>query len=128
MTPLVLTSAILLCVDRGGHTKGAQAVGWGALLGRNANTARRGSTASLHPTQHHGCTFRHTLPLSPSAVSLHGAQVGKLNLVDLAGSERVHVTGAVGRRLEESKKINASLSALGERGRHLYRMPAVYRH
>lgn len=40
--------------------------------------------------------------------------MGKLNLVDLAGSERVHVTGAVGRRLEESKKINASLSALGE--------------
>ncbi|MEW5308187.1 MAG: hypothetical protein WDW38_000164 [Sanguina aurantia] len=40
-------------------------------------------------------------------------KVGKLNLVDLAGSERVHVTGAVGKRLEESKKINASLSALG---------------
>ena len=33
--------------------------------------------------------------------------------MDLAGSERVHVTGAVGKRLEESKKINASLSALG---------------
>jgi hypothetical protein len=40
-------------------------------------------------------------------------QVGKLNLVDLAGSERVHITGATGKRLEESKKINASLSALG---------------
>ena len=40
-----------------------------------------------------------------------------MNLVDLAGSERVHVTGAVGKRLEESKKINASLSALGEGGR-----------
>jgi Kinesin motor domain len=40
-------------------------------------------------------------------------QVGKLNLVDLAGSERVHVTGATGRRLEESKNINQSLSALG---------------
>lgn len=40
-------------------------------------------------------------------------QVGKLNLVDLAGSERVHVTGATGKRLEESKKINQSLSALG---------------
>ncbi|GMH40298.1 hypothetical protein BSKO_08202 [Bryopsis sp. KO-2023] len=40
-------------------------------------------------------------------------KVGKLNLVDLAGSERVHVTGATGRRLEESKKINQSLSALG---------------
>lgn len=40
-------------------------------------------------------------------------RVGKLNLVDLAGSERVHITGATGKRLEESKKINASLSALG---------------
>jgi kinesin family protein 3/17 len=33
--------------------------------------------------------------------------------VDLAGSERVRLTGATGRRLEESKKINQSLSALG---------------
>jgi Kinesin motor domain len=40
-------------------------------------------------------------------------QVGKLNLVDLAGSERVRVSGATGQRLEESKKINQSLSALG---------------
>jgi kinesin family protein 3/17 len=40
-------------------------------------------------------------------------RVGKLNLVDLAGSERVHISGATGQRLEESKKINASLSALG---------------
>lgn len=40
-------------------------------------------------------------------------KVGKLNLVDLAGSERVSVTGATGQRLEESKKINQSLSCLG---------------
>ena len=40
-------------------------------------------------------------------------KVGKLNLVDLAGSERVRVTGATGQRLEETKKINQSLSALG---------------
>ena len=40
-------------------------------------------------------------------------KVGKLNLVDLAGSERVNVTGATGKRLEESKSINGSLSALG---------------
>ena len=33
-------------------------------------------------------------------------KVGKLNLVDLAGSERVRYTGATGKRLEESKKIN----------------------
>ena len=40
-------------------------------------------------------------------------RVGKLNLIDLAGSERVRVTGAKGKRLEECKSINKSLSALG---------------
>ena len=40
-------------------------------------------------------------------------KVGKLNLVDLAGSERVRVTGATGQLLEEAKKINQSLSCLG---------------
>eukprot|EP00927_Polykrikos_kofoidii_P024644 TRINITY_DN22371_c0_g1_i1.p1 TRINITY_DN22371_c0_g1~~TRINITY_DN22371_c0_g1_i1.p1 ORF type:complete len:1381 (+),score=219.86 TRINITY_DN22371_c0_g1_i1:125-4267(+) len=40
-------------------------------------------------------------------------RVGRLNLVDLAGSERPRITGAVGQRLEETKKINQSLSALG---------------
>jgi hypothetical protein len=39
--------------------------------------------------------------------------VGKLNLVDLAGSERVRVSGATGKRLEECKKINQTLSSLG---------------
>ena len=40
-------------------------------------------------------------------------KIGKLNLVDLAGSERIRVTGAKGKQLEESKRINKSLSALG---------------
>jgi kinesin family protein 3/17 len=40
-------------------------------------------------------------------------KVGKLNLVDLAGSERIKNTGSTGKQLEESKKINKSLSALG---------------
>lgn len=40
-------------------------------------------------------------------------KVGKLNLVDLAGSERIKITGATGKQLEESKKINRSLSYLG---------------
>ena len=47
---------------------------------------------------------------------LNGKQItkiGKLNLVDLAGSERTRITGATGKQLEESKKINKSLSALG---------------
>lgn len=33
--------------------------------------------------------------------------------MDLAGSERIKLTGATGQRLEEAKKINQSLSALG---------------
>ena len=37
----------------------------------------------------------------------------RLNLADLAGSEKVGKTGATGETLEEAKKINQSLSALG---------------
>ena len=38
---------------------------------------------------------------------------GKLNMVDLAGSERIKITGATGKQLDESRRINKSLSALG---------------
>ena len=38
---------------------------------------------------------------------------GILNLVDLAGSEKVNNSGVTGNNLEEAKKINLSLSALG---------------
>ena len=48
----------------------------------------------------------------PGQTERHITQ-GKLNLVDLAGSERVRLTGATGDRLKETKKINLSLSALG---------------
>ena len=41
------------------------------------------------------------------------AKSGQLFLVDLAGSEKVGKTGASGQTLEEAKKINKSLSALG---------------
>eukprot|EP01137_Pigoraptor_chileana_P000384 Opistho-2@36475 len=41
------------------------------------------------------------------------AKSGRLSLVDLAGSEKVGKTGAEGQTLEEAKKINKSLSALG---------------
>ena len=37
-----------------------------------------------------------------------------MNLVDLAGSERVKESGATGQRFEEAKKINGSLSSLGD--------------
>ncbi|CAE7882458.1 Kif3b, partial [Symbiodinium sp. KB8] len=45
--------------------------------------------------------------------TVEGKRTGRLNLVDLAGSERPRLTGATGQRLEETKKINQSLSALG---------------
>lgn len=38
---------------------------------------------------------------------------GILNLVDLAGCEKINQTGVTGNKLEEAKKINLSLSALG---------------
>lgn len=41
------------------------------------------------------------------------AKTGKLYLVDLAGSEKIAKTGAAGQVLEEAKKINKSLSSLG---------------
>ena len=41
------------------------------------------------------------------------SKIGKLNLVDLAGSEKIAKTHAEGQTLEEAKKINQSLSALG---------------
>ncbi|KAF1956971.1 kinesin-domain-containing protein [Byssothecium circinans] len=40
-------------------------------------------------------------------------KTGQLFMVDLAGSEKVGKTGASGQTLEEAKKINKSLSALG---------------
>lgn len=43
----------------------------------------------------------------------YSAKTGKLYLVDLAGSEKIGKTGAAGKRLEEAKTINKSLTMLG---------------
>ncbi|ETK74825.1 hypothetical protein L917_18175 [Phytophthora nicotianae] len=64
-----------------------------------APNGANGNAAALHPKL--------------EAMVRQSFKVGKLNLVDLAGSERVRLSGATGQRLEESKKINQSLSALG---------------
>ena len=58
----------------------------------------------------------HSILIFEVTQNLHNANFSKkgtLNLVDLAGSEKISKTGAVGETLEEAKKINLSLSALG---------------
>jgi kinesin family protein 5 len=53
------------------------------------------------------------LTISQKNIETGSIRSGQLFLVDLAGSEKVGKTGATGQTLEEAKKINKSLSALG---------------
>jgi kinesin family member 5 len=53
------------------------------------------------------------LTISQKNMETGSVRSGQLFLVDLAGSEKVGKTGATGQTLEEAKKINKSLSALG---------------
>ena len=54
-----------------------------------------------------------TMKVSQRSEADGSTRTGQLNLVDLAGSEKVKKTSASGKTLEEAKKINQSLSALG---------------
>lgn len=54
------------------------------------------------------------LSISQNNIEDMSAKTGKLYLVDLAGSEKVGKTGAEGKVLDEAKKINISLTALGK--------------
>ena len=54
-----------------------------------------------------------TIVLTQKNINTLETKVSKLSLVDLAGSEKVRKSGATGQTLEEAKKINKSLSALG---------------
>jgi kinesin family member 5 len=54
------------------------------------------------------------MTVSQTSSKDYSGKVGKLYLVDLAGSEKVGKTGASGKRLEEAKNINKSLTALGQ--------------
>lgn len=75
--------------------------------GGNANANPNGKDKSGNPNG--------AVALHPKLESMirQSFRVGKINLVDLAGSECVRLSGATDQRLEESKKINQSLSALG---------------
>lgn len=65
----------------------------------NKQSSRSHSCFILTVTQNNSETFQ--------------CKTGKLYLVDLAGSEKISKTGATGQTLDEAKKINKSLSALG---------------
>ena len=54
-------------------------------------------------------TSTHSFPHPPSSPLIHSV----LTIVDLAGSERVAKSGSIGIRLEEAKKINKSIAAVG---------------
>jgi hypothetical protein len=71
-----------------------------AATGMNAGSSRSHSIFSITVTQEDTTT--------------HNKLSGKLMLVDLAGSEQVSKTGVSGQQLEELKRINRSLSALGQ--------------
>ncbi|RLN96922.1 hypothetical protein BBJ28_00003385 [Nothophytophthora sp. Chile5] len=88
--------------------------GSGNALG-NANANANGGSKALGGGNGAGVNANGAVALHPKleAMVRQSFKVGKLNLVDLAGSERVRLSGATGQRLEESKKINQSLSALG---------------
>ncbi|CAJ1332697.1 unnamed protein product [Effrenium voratum] len=65
---------------------------------------------NLHSSRSHAIFVLHA-----EQRSLQGEErLGKLTLVDLAGSEKVSKSESVGETLEEAKKINWSLSALGK--------------
>ncbi|CAG9315273.1 unnamed protein product [Blepharisma stoltei] len=55
-----------------------------------------------------------SIAVSQTSTEDFTTKVGKLHLIDLAGSEKVDKTGAEGTRLEEAKKINKSLTILGQ--------------
>ncbi|MQM14799.1 hypothetical protein Taro_047733, partial [Colocasia esculenta] len=78
------------------------------LGGRRRSTA---STMSNAESSRSHCLIRISIT---SAASERRRTTNKLWLVDLGGSERVLKTQAKGKRLEEGKAINLSLSALGD--------------
>lgn len=97
---------------------------------RNLNKIYIGSPKELYATLQKGSDLRATASTDMNLESSRSHAIFQLNLtqinqidgatkrsklflVDLAGSEKVSKTGASGQTLEEAKKINSSLSALG---------------
>jgi kinesin family protein 5 len=83
-----------------------------AYLRKGANN--RAVTATNMNSQSSRSHMLFMLTLHTHDIYTGQAKSAKLVLVDLAGSEKVAKTGAEGKVLEEAKKINTSLTALGK--------------
>ena len=84
-----------------------------ALLERGAQSRIRAQTKMNDVSSRSHAVFTIILEQMKISKGKKKFKCGKLNLVDLAGSERVKLSGASGKQLDESRRINKSLSALG---------------
>ena len=84
-----------------------------ALLERGATCREVSNTFMNDVSSRSHAVFMITVEQLISKTGKQITKIGKLNLVELAGSERTRITGATGKQLQESIKINKSLSALG---------------
>ena len=84
-----------------------------ALLERGAQCRTKASTNMNDVSSRSHAVFTIILEQMKICNGKKRFKSGKLNMVDLAGSERVKINGATGKQLDESRRINKSLSALG---------------
>ena len=84
-----------------------------ALLERGALCRTKASTYMNDISSRSHAVFTIILEQMKICNGIKRFKSGKLNMVDLAGSERVKISGATGKQLDESRRINKSLSALG---------------
>lgn len=83
------------------------------MMRRGSQSRPTASTKMNEVSSRSHAIFVVTIERKEKTDELTTHSIGKLNFVDLAGSERIRITGATGLRLEECKKINQSLAALG---------------
>ena len=84
-----------------------------ALLERGAQNRTKAHTNMNDVSSRSHAVFTIILEQMKSFKGKKKFKCGKLHMVDLAGSERVKLSGATGKQLDESRRINKSLSALG---------------
>ena len=84
-----------------------------ALLERGAQSRTKAQTKMNDVSSRSHAVFTIILEQMKKYKGKKTFKSGKLNMVDLAGSERVKLSGATGKQLDECRRINKSLSALG---------------